>query len=786
MPSTVTKTILAALTIAALWCTPPAQASPARFDGTSTDGSVAFFSTKEQMVNGDTDSREDIFARSFNADIGEYVTRQVSLGPIGGNDAYDSLFKSVSADGSKVLFMTQERLTPDDQDNSLDLYQRNLTDNTTTLVSKGDSSCAAEGCGNGEFAANFAPGGTAAEGTKIFFITAERLSSADHDSSVDVYVRDLTTERTTLVSAGDASCAITECGNAEMNAVFQQVSSDGNEVLFTTEEGLVPSDTDGEWDIYQRDLETETTTLVTAEGTCPSGLNCQPVVGGASSDGSRVFFETNNRDSADDTDDSSDVFEWNGGSPVRVSTGLGGGNGGFNAIYAGSSADGSAVYFETSEQLDAADTDDAQDVYERSGGETSLVSTGPAGGNGPLAAEFRWASPDNSTDAVIFTTSESLVAEDTDESQDVYERSGGTTTLISTGPDGGNGPADAFFAKASHDASRVFFTTTESLVAEDTDSSADVYERSGGQTTLISTGTVGGNGPDGAGLDAVSANGSKAFFSTLERLTSEDNFAEEADVYSHGSGGTLLVSVRNDPSLELGPPAPTLTKTSPGSPGESTEPAVIGQAAGGTTVKLYTNSTCAEAPIATGTSTELASPGIAVAVTPESTTGFWATAEAEGFVSPCSNSSVTYTQEEEVTPPNEEEEKPKEEPKEEKPKEEPKQEKPKETGSKKTKGGSKAGSNGGTTYVTPETRVTFGPSFKTRKRRPVFRFVDATGQPGTTFVCRVDKRRWKSCTSPLKLPRLGTGRHVLRIKGMNAIGVWEPSAGRHRFKVVGR
>ena len=46
------------------------------------------------MVNGDTDTREDIFARSFNADIGEYVTRQVSLGPIGGNDAYDSLFKA--------------------------------------------------------------------------------------------------------------------------------------------------------------------------------------------------------------------------------------------------------------------------------------------------------------------------------------------------------------------------------------------------------------------------------------------------------------------------------------------------------------------------------------------------------------------------------------------------------------------------------------------------------------------------------------------------------------------
>ena len=88
--------------------------------------------------------------------------------------------------------------------------------------------------------------------------------------------------------------------------------------------------------------------------------------------------------------------------------------------------------------------------------------------------------------------------------------------------------------------------------------------------------------------------------------------------------------------------------------------------------------------------------------------------------------------------------------------------------------------------MTPQTRVTFGPSFKTRKRRPVFRFFDATGQPGTSFLCRVDKRGWKPCASPIKLPRLGRGRHVLRIKGMNALGVWEPKAGKHRFKVVAR
>ena len=63
--------------------------------------------------------------------------------------------------------------------NALDIYLRDLSDNTTTLVSKGDGSCASEGCGNGEFTASFVPGGSAADGNRIFFVTAERLSSDD-------------------------------------------------------------------------------------------------------------------------------------------------------------------------------------------------------------------------------------------------------------------------------------------------------------------------------------------------------------------------------------------------------------------------------------------------------------------------------------------------------------------------------------------------------------------------------------------------------------------------------
>ncbi len=49
------------------------------------------------------------------------------------------------------------------------------------------------------------------------------------------------------------------------------------------------------------------------------------------------------------------------------------------------------------------------------------------------------------------------------------------TTRITAGAINGNGAFGAFFAGASADGRSVFFTTTERLVASDTDNFQDVY-----------------------------------------------------------------------------------------------------------------------------------------------------------------------------------------------------------------------------------------------------------------------------------------------------------------------
>lgn len=765
--------------LAALLLAPAASAASAVYKGSSADGKIVFFETEEQLIPGDTDSKRDVYERSYDEGVGDYVTREISLGPVGGNDAYPATYEGASADGELVFFSTDESLAEADTDHSSDVYVRDLETGTTTLVTRGEAGCP-PGCGNGAFDADFAR--SSADGSLVFFVTDEKLVAADTDGAFDVYVRDLEAETTSLVSAG---------GNGPFDASLRGISPDGTWAYFTTAERLLGADTDAAVDIYARNLESSTTALVSrGEEGCPSCGNggSVPIFQGSSDDGTRVFFSSDEALLPSDEDNATDVYSRDlPGGPTRLLSG--GEPTTRTASFAAVTGDGAHVFFTTAEPLAAEDEDNANDIYEWSGGTIELVTSAECAS--ACGATFDAVSEDAET--VVFSTAEQLDGEDTDESVDVYEQEigGGAPLLVSSADPGcvgcGNGAFDARFNRASADASRVAFSSSEQLSDEDPDGEDDIYARDvrGGTTGLITTSPSYcplKKGNCGATFVGASADGQRVFFTSYERFTLVDG-DNEVDVYERdlgetpGEETTRLVSTGNSPDLELGPGVPVLEGTNPPSPATSTAPKLLGHAQAGSTVKVYASSTCSGEPVAHAGAAQLEEPGIGVSVAAGSTSAFYATAEAEGFVSDCS-SPISYIQQSAGG------------------------------GGETGGGGSGGGSDGGSgstgggsglgdigvpvgpggrppvSYVTPHTRITFAPAAKTRSRNPVFHFVDATGQPGTKFRCKLDRRRWKGCRSPLTLKKLNRGKHVLKIRAVNAVGVREARPTARKFKVA--
>jgi hypothetical protein len=323
--------------------------------------------------------------------------------------------------------------------------------------------------------------------------------------------------------------------------------------LFETTEKLTSDEnSDGFQDLYQ--WSGGTTTLTSPEPTVGSAGHAFYL--GRSDDGSHVYYQTGEAAVLTDTDGFQDIYDRTGGTTTLVSAGPGGLDGAVDASFGDATPDGSHIYFITKEKLTPDKTNTDQDIYDwnRSSGTITRVSTGPNEGSAPVGynANFAGASSDGSK--VWFETRKPLVASDTDGGcldslgnptlpcYDVYERSGGNTTLISTGPNGGNGAFDANFSGASTDGSKVFFRSAESLTPDDTDQGfQDIYQRSGGATTLISTGPSSGNGHD-AFWGGASADGARVFFQTGGSLVPADTDGGYQDVFERYAGSTNLIS----------------------------------------------------------------------------------------------------------------------------------------------------------------------------------------------------------------------------------------------------
>ena len=66
-------------------------------------------------------------------------------------------------------------------------------------------------------------------------------------------------------------------------------------------------------------------------------------------------------------------------------------------------------------------------------------------------------------------------------------------------------------------------------------------------------------------------------------------------------------------------------------------------------------------------------------------------------------------------------------------------------------------------------------------RKATFRF--ASGEPGSRFLCKLDKQQFRPCSSPKTYRKLKPGKHVFRVKARDRAGNVDPTPKIKRFKI---
>ena len=140
--------------------------------------------------SGDTDSFDDIFVR----DLVNNTTTLVSVSTAGSKSNSYSYQPSISGDGRYVAFRSgATNLDPGDTDGISDIFVRDLVNNTTTLVSTSSSGVKSNSGSSDPSISD--------DGRYVAFSSyANNLANGDTNSSVDIFVKDLQTGDTTLVS----------------------------------------------------------------------------------------------------------------------------------------------------------------------------------------------------------------------------------------------------------------------------------------------------------------------------------------------------------------------------------------------------------------------------------------------------------------------------------------------------------------------------------------------------------------------------------------------------------
>jgi Tol biopolymer transport system component len=255
------------------WSTTPSISEDGRY--------VAFVSVSPYFVPGDYDGTADVFVRDRQAGTTDIVSLTSTGGFSQGGENFGPA--SISADGRFVAFYSRAtNLVANDTNDTTDVFLRDRSLQTTVRASVGPGGVQANGgsgqpalSGNGKFLA--------------FQSGATNLLGSPTDSSLgDIYVRDLAAGTNELAS-------VTTTGTGAGSCAFPAMSHSGRFVVFESlASTLVPSDTNLGFDVFVRDVVSDTTRRVSVstggvEGNSSSGVRS---VSAISSNGQHVAFDS--------------------------------------------------------------------------------------------------------------------------------------------------------------------------------------------------------------------------------------------------------------------------------------------------------------------------------------------------------------------------------------------------------------------------------------------------------------------------------------------------------------
>ncbi|HEY1688809.1 MAG TPA: hypothetical protein VGF95_08085 [Solirubrobacteraceae bacterium] len=284
------------------------------FDTMTPDGSRVLFATKSRLLEADPGGEAYGEYGLYMYTDGPQPQTEANLTFLGrintefGGSEVENVVLGTSEDASRVYFFTRE----DEEFAQAGIYL--WEDGSTRLVTPTSASPEEPQIST--------------DGNTLAFVAREQLTQA---SVANAQIGTLPEMYVYHASANTLACAsclptggtttaevelmpkATKSAIAEFNGQFQTqfLSSEGDEVFFTTASRLVPSDANGRPDVYEYDVETGQPTLLST-GTGEDGA----WLAATSEDGSNVFILTGQQLLASDTDNLVDLYD------VRVNGGF--------------------------------------------------------------------------------------------------------------------------------------------------------------------------------------------------------------------------------------------------------------------------------------------------------------------------------------------------------------------------------------------------------------------------------------------------------------------------------